>query len=226
MTTPRTEALGRASREPSIVEIDGFRGRLIRAGSPDYDTARAVWNGAIDRRPRLIARCIGVADVIAAINATDIAVEARVDDSGSGILLYDTGGGTSTLKVEELADGTTAADLGLTKPVKTITIDGDQVQAIDGAGTWGRFRHVTLPLLMPVILIVTTFSIIITFFDFQLVYVLTGGGPANATHLMATYAYSISMGGGQLGLGSAAALAMVPVLGAELILMSSYVRRS
>ena len=44
---------------------------------------------------------------------------------------------------------------------------------------------------MPVIFIVTTFSIIFTFFDFQLVYVLTGGGPANATHLMATYAYSI-----------------------------------
>jgi multiple sugar transport system permease protein len=79
---------------------------------------------------------------------------------------------------------------------------------------------------MPVIFIVTTFSIIFTFFDFQLVYVLTGGGPANATHLMATYAYSISMGGGQLGLGSAAALAMVPVLGLVLLLMSSYVRRT
>jgi multiple sugar transport system permease protein len=43
-----------------------------------------------------------------------------------------------------------------------------------------------------------TFSIVITFFDFQLVYVLTGGGPANSTHLMATYAYSISMGAGQM----------------------------
>ncbi len=53
------------------------------------------------------------------------------------------------------------------------------------------------------IFIVTTFSIVITFFDFQLVYVLTGGGPANSTHLMATYAYSLSMGAGQMGLGSA-----------------------
>jgi multiple sugar transport system permease protein len=96
---------------------------------------------------------------------------------------------------------------------------------IDGAGTWQRFRHVTLPLLMPVIFIVTTFSIIFTFFDFQLVYVLTGGGPANATHLMATYAYAISMGGGQLGLGSAEALAMVPVLGVVLLLMTLYVRK-
>ena len=110
--------------------------------------------------------------------------------------------------------------------LQTIPPELHETATIDGAGVWGRFRHVTLPLLMPVILIVTTFSVIITFFDFQLVYVLTGGGPANATHLMATYAYSISMGGGQLGLGSAAALAMVPVLGAVLILMNSYVRRA
>jgi multiple sugar transport system permease protein len=106
------------------------------------------------------------------------------------------------------------------------TIPGELMESatIDGAGSWDRFRYVTLPLLMPVIVIVTTFSIIFTFFDFQLVYVLTGGGPANATHLMATYAYAISMGGGQMGLGSAAALAMVPVLGVVLVAMSSYVR--
>ena len=110
--------------------------------------------------------------------------------------------------------------------LQTIPTELMETATIDGAGSWERFRYVTLPLLMPVIFIVTTFSIIFTFFDFQLVYVLTGGGPANATHLMATYAYSISMGGGQLGLGSAAALAMVPVLGVVLVMMSSYVRRA
>jgi multiple sugar transport system permease protein len=110
--------------------------------------------------------------------------------------------------------------------LQTIPVELMETATIDGAGTWGRFRYVTLPLLMPVIFIVTTFSIIFTFFDFQLVYVLTGGGPANATHLMATYAYAISMGGGQLGLGSAAALAMVPVLGLILVGMSFYVRKA
>lgn len=45
------------------MEIDGFRGWLITADDADYDIARAVWNGAIDWRPRLIARCIGTADV-------------------------------------------------------------------------------------------------------------------------------------------------------------------
>ena len=110
--------------------------------------------------------------------------------------------------------------------LQTIPVELLESATIDGAGTWQRFRHVTLPLLMPVIFIVTTFSIIFTFFDFQLVYVLTGGGPANATHLMATYAYAISMGGGQMGLGSAAALAMVPVLGLILLAMTWYVRKA
>jgi len=109
--------------------------------------------------------------------------------------------------------------------LQTIPVEQHESATIDGAGTWDRFRHVTLPSLLPVILIVTTFSIIITFFDFQLVYVLTGGGPANSTHLMATYAYSLSMGAGQMGLGSAVALSMVPVLGLLLVLLTFYVRK-
>ena len=47
--------------------IDKFRGRLIGADDADYHRARAVWNGAIDRRPRLIARCLGAGDVVAAV---------------------------------------------------------------------------------------------------------------------------------------------------------------
>ena len=109
--------------------------------------------------------------------------------------------------------------------LQTIPIELHESATIDGAGTWGRFRHVTLPSLLPVIFIVTTFSVILTFFDFQLVYVLTGGGPANSTHLMATYAYSLSMGAGQMGLGSAVALSMVPVLGLLLVLLTWYVRK-
>ena len=109
--------------------------------------------------------------------------------------------------------------------LQTIPVEQHESATIDGAGTWDRFRHVTLPSLLPVIFIVTTFSVILTFFDFQLVYVLTGGGPANSTHLMATYAYSLSMGAGQMGLGSAVALSMVPVLGLLLVLLTWYVRK-
>jgi FAD/FMN-containing dehydrogenase len=52
---------------PTTADLDGFRGRLISAQDNDYDIARAIWNGAIDRRPRLIARCVGPTDVVAAV---------------------------------------------------------------------------------------------------------------------------------------------------------------
>ena len=56
------------------------------------------------------------------------------------------------------------------------------------------------------------FSVIWTFSDFQLVYVLTGGGPSNQTHLFATYAFNIALGAGQLGSGASVALSMLPPL--------------
>ena len=66
--------------------------------------------------------------------------------------------------------------------------------------------------LLPVTLVVVVFSVIQTFSDFQLIYVLTGGGPANSTHLIATYAYQIGVGSGLLGEGAALSLFMFPVL--------------
>jgi FAD/FMN-containing dehydrogenase len=84
--TPTTAELGYGSKEPSVLEIDGFRGRLIRADHADYDTVRALWNGAIDRRPRLIARCIGTADVIAAVRfARDHDLEIAIRGGGHNV---------------------------------------------------------------------------------------------------------------------------------------------
>ncbi len=81
-----------------------------------------------------------VADVINAINNAGVEVDARMDSSGSGILLVDKAGGGGTLKVEELAGGTTAANLGLTADVKSITVDGAVHQTIDGVA---RFTQPT-----------------------------------------------------------------------------------
>ena len=73
---------------------------------------------------------------------------------------------------------------------------------------------------------VVLFSVIQTFADFQLVYVLTGGGPANATHLFATYAYQIGIGTGLLSEGAAISLAMFPVLFVVVVWCSCcYIRR-
>jgi multiple sugar transport system permease protein len=92
-----------------------------------------------------------------------------------------------------------------------------EAAAIDGAGGWKRFRYITLPLLTPIIAVVMTFSVLFTFTDFQLIYVLTRGGPLNATHLMATLSFQRAIPGGALGEGAAIAIAMVPFLLAAIL---------
>lgn len=108
--------------------------------------------------------------------------------------------------------------------LQTISPELYEAATIDGAGTWARFRYVTLPLMKPVIFIVTMFSVIFTFADFQLIYVLTHGGPANATQVFATYAFDVAMVGGQLGQGAAIALTMVPPLALMILAMALYLR--
>jgi multiple sugar transport system permease protein len=109
--------------------------------------------------------------------------------------------------------------------LQTVPPELYEAATIDGASGWQRFRFVTLPLLKPIILIVTLFSIIFTFADFQLVYVLTHGGPQNATQLFATYAFDIGLGAGQLGLGASIALAMLPALALLIVGLTLYMRK-
>jgi len=87
-----------------------------------------------------------------------------------------------------------------------------EAAAIDGATPWQQFRNVTLPMLTPIIAVVMTFSVLFTFTDFQLIWVLTRGGPVNATHLMATLSFQRAIPGGALGEGAAIATAMIPFL--------------
>ena len=115
--------------------------------------------------------------------------------------------------------------ISLLAGLQTISPELQEAAAIDGANAWQRFRHITWPLLLPVTMVVTLFSVIQTFADFQLVYVLTGGGPANATHLFATYAYQIGVGTGLLSEGAAISLAIFPVLFAVVLVQLIYIRR-
>ena len=96
--------------------------------------------------------------------------------------------------------------------LQTISPSLYEAAALDGATSWQRFRHVTVPMLMPILSVVLTFSVLFTFTDFQLIYAITRGGPVNATHLMATLAFQRAIGGGQLGEGAAIATAMIPFL--------------
>ena len=96
--------------------------------------------------------------------------------------------------------------------LQTVSPSLYEAATLDGASRWQIFRHITYPLLTPIIAVVMTFSVLFTFTDFQLIWAMTRGGPVNSTHLMATYSYQKGILGGQLGEGAAIATAMVPFL--------------
>jgi multiple sugar transport system permease protein len=101
--------------------------------------------------------------------------------------------------------------------LQTIPASLYEAASLDGATEWQRFWYITLPMLTPIIAVVMTFSVLFTFTDFQLIYVLTRGGPLNATHLMATLSFQRAIPGGALGEGAALATAMVPFLLAAIL---------
>jgi multiple sugar transport system permease protein len=101
--------------------------------------------------------------------------------------------------------------------LQTISPSLYEAATLDGATAFQRFRFVTLPLLSPIIAVVMTFSVLLTFTDFQLIYTLTRGGPINATHLMATLSFERAITGGHLGEGAAIADSMIPFLLAAIL---------
>ena len=102
--------------------------------------------------------------------------------------------------------------ISLLAGLQTISPSFYEASSIDGATPWQQFRYITMPLLTPIIAVVMTFSVLFTFTDFQLIYVLTRGGPLNSTHLMATLAFQRAIPSGALGEGAAIATMMVPLL--------------
>jgi len=108
--------------------------------------------------------------------------------------------------------------ISLLAGLQTISPSLYEAATIDGASRWQLFRHVTYPLLTPIVAIVMTFSVLFTFTDFQLIYVITRGGPFNATHLMATLSFQRAIPGGHLAEGAAIAMAMIPFLVAAILI--------
>jgi FAD/FMN-containing dehydrogenase len=128
--TSTTENIRHGNKQPAVVEIDGFRGRLITADHTDYDTARAVWNAAIDRRPRLIARCIGTADVVAAVRfARDHDLEIAIR------------GGAHNVAGTAVCDNGIVIDLSAMRGVR---VDPANRRAwVQGGALWGDVDHET-----------------------------------------------------------------------------------
>jgi FAD/FMN-containing dehydrogenase len=127
MTIPTTSP---ARTRRNVPTIAAFRGRLISAGDADYDIARAVWNGAIDRRPRLIARCLGAADVVAAVRF------ARESDLEIAIR----GGGHNVAGTAVCDDGI-VIDLSAMRGAR---VDPAESRAwVQGGALWGDVDHET-----------------------------------------------------------------------------------
>jgi FAD/FMN-containing dehydrogenase len=130
MTTPTTAEVTHGTGESPIVEIHAFRGRQINADHADYDIARAVWNGAIDRRPRLIARCTGTADVITAVRfARDHDLEIAIRGGGHNVA------------------GTAVCDDGIVidlSAMRAVRVDPASRRAwVQGGALWGDVDHET-----------------------------------------------------------------------------------
>jgi hypothetical protein len=130
MTTPTMAGAGSASRGPTPRQIKGFRGRLITADDAGYDAARAVWNGAIDRRPRIIARCTGPADVSVAVRfARDSDLEIAVRGGGHNVA------------------GTAVCDDGIVidlSEMRAAHVDPAHRRAwVQGGALWGDVDHET-----------------------------------------------------------------------------------
>ena len=96
---------------------------------------------------------------------------------------------------------------------------------IDGANGWQRFWRVVFPLIVPVVIVVVLMSAISTLGDFELPYLLTHGGPGNATNVFGILTYNYAIMGGVIGLGSAVSVTTLPILAVLVIQSLREVRR-
>ena len=115
---------------PTAMQIPGFRGELITPEHADYDDARAVWNGTVDRRPRLIARCTGAADVASAVRfARNCDLEIAVRGGGHNVA------GTA------VCDDGIVIDLSAMRAVSVDLVDSAAL--VQGGALWGDVDHET-----------------------------------------------------------------------------------
>ncbi|MEO1164713.1 MAG: sugar ABC transporter permease [Chloroflexota bacterium] len=107
------------------------------------------------------------------------------------------------------------------------SVPEDQIEAarLDGANTVQRFWYVTIPAIMPVIVVSTLFSLVRTFAEMEIVWILTSGGPFNSTHMIGTYAYQLAIKNSQIGEGAAVSLFFFPVMVIIVIFQLWYLQR-
>ena len=88
-----------------------------------------------------------------------------------------------------------------------------EAASIDGANWWQKIWYITLPMMRNIISITVLFSLIVTFANFDIVRILTSGGPVDQTHVFATWAFNLGIQGNDIPLGASVSLFMLPILG-------------
>jgi multiple sugar transport system permease protein len=130
-----------------------------------------------------------------------------------------------SVQIVNIWRGTPFFAIGLLSGMQAIPEELYEAARLDGARGWTQFWRLTWPLLIPITLVITVFSIIQTFSDFQIVYVMTQGQPLDRTHLVATFAHAIAFRSHRMGYGSAASLFLAPVLALVVWLQVRYLHR-
>jgi multiple sugar transport system permease protein len=109
--------------------------------------------------------------------------------------------------------------------LQTIPRELYEAAAIDGANWWQKIWYVNLPMMRNIIQITALFSLIVTFANFDIVKILTNGGPVDQTHVFATWAFTLGIWGNDLPLGASVSLFMFPILAVAAVLILRNVRK-
>ena len=96
---------------------------------------------------------------------------------------------------------------------------------VDGAGFWRRNYQIIVPIIAPIVVVGLIFGTVFTFTDLSVVYLLTNGGPVNATQVLGNLGFQIGIQSGDVAHGAAVSLIMLPVLFVLVILMLRFIRR-
>jgi multiple sugar transport system permease protein len=109
--------------------------------------------------------------------------------------------------------------------LKSVPEQLHEAAAIDGANWLQKIWYVNLPMMRNIIQITALFSLIVTFANFDIVKILTNGGPVDQTHVFATWAFTLGIWGNDLPLGASVSLFMFPILGIAAILILRNIRK-
>jgi multiple sugar transport system permease protein len=121
--------------------------------------------------------------------------------------------------------GTPFFGVVLLAALQGVPVDQEEAAQIDGANRFQVFQHVTLPHIFPVIVVSTLFSMVRTFAEMEIVWILTRGGPLDSTHMIGTYAYQRAIINSRIGEGAAISLFFFPFLALIVFLQLLYLQR-